>query len=599
MAREQKNSKKVLQSSFSNLTLAFYKLISKILFLSVLVVATIAGIYDLVFWQRIYPGVVVSGLYLGGKNEKEALLALGKITPPKTLYLSTQEKEFELPNSQIDLSYDLPKTVERAFAFGRTGSLEEKILARIRGATSDINLPLVFSYNQAELNKFLGQTSETLYIPAIEPEIKIEKGIVVVNPGKNGRETDLGLLEKRVKEALEKAQDQIPIPLITTSFTLTPQETEELSSRAEKLINATISFSFEEKTLTLTAQELVELLTPGGKYKMEKVNEHVERLSGQFSRPVQNPTFRFEGGKVIEFKPAKDGITVEKEKLTQEFLAVLETAEKEEFETKVEKKQSVTIPVITTKPQIKTGEVNTLGIQELLGRGTSRFRGSILSRVHNISIAASRLNGLLIPPGEVFSFNKALGDVSAFTGYQQAYIIKDGKTILGDGGGVCQVSSTLFRTVLNAGLPIMERRAHSYRVSYYEQDSGPGFDATVYDPTVDLKIKNDTPAHILIQATVDRKNMSLVFELYGTKDGRVATVSKPRVWNSVPPPPDLYQDDPTLPFGTIKQVDFKAAGAKVAFDYYVKRGSEVFQDRAFYSVYHPWQAVYLRGIAPQ
>lgn len=170
---------------------------------------------------------------------------------------------------------------------------------------------------------------------------------------------------------------------------------------------------------------------------------------------------------------------------------------------------------------------------------------------------------------------------------------------MGDGGGVCQVSTTLFRALLAAGLPISERRAHAYRVGYYEQDSPPGLDATVYDPSPDLKFKNDTPSYLLIQTKVDTSVPSLVFEIYGNSDGRVATISKPIISEVVAPAEDLYQDDPTLKQGIIKQTEHKAWGAKVTFKYEVVRDGVVIYQKTFVSTYHPWQAVYLRGTANQ
>jgi vancomycin resistance protein YoaR len=239
-----------------------------------------------------------------------------------------------------------------------------------------------------------------------------------------------------------------------------------------------------------------------------------------------------------------------------------------------------------------------MGIKELIGRGSSRFRGSISSRIHNIALASSRFNGVLVKPGEIFSFNKALGDVSIYTGYKEAYIIKDGKTVLGDGGGVCQVSTTFFRAILSAGLPVVERRAHAYRVGYYEQDSSVGFDATVYDPSPDLKFKNDTPGHLLIQTYVNTRAATLVFEIYGTSDSRIASTTKPVVTDIVSPPEDLYVDDPTLPIGSVKQIDWKAWGAKAWFTYKVTRDKETIYQKTFYSNYRPWQAIYLRGTGP-
>ena len=166
---------------------------------------------------------------------------------------------------------------------------------------------------------------------------------------------------------------------------------------------------------------------------------------------------------------------------------------------------------------------------------------------------------------------------------------------MGDGGGVCQVSTTLFRAILNAGLPVVERHAHAYRVGYYEEDSPPGIDATIYSPSVDLKFKNDTNNYILIQSQVDLDNYALNFSLYGTKDGREVSMTTPVVTNQTPPPPDLYQDDPTLPVGTIQQTDFAAWGADVYFTRTVTKDGKVIIYDKFVSNFQPWQAIYLRG----
>ena len=154
----------------------------------------------------------------------------------------------------------------------------------------------------------------------------------------------------------------------------------------------------------------------------------------------------------------------------------------------------------------------------------------------------------------------------------------------------------MFRAVLDAGLKITERQAHAYRVGYYEQNSKPGFDATVYAPSTDFKFINDTPGHILIQTTVDTANLYLKFELYGTSDGRQVTISNIRLWDQVPPPEAVYQDDPSLAPGQVQQVDWASWGAKTAFDWQVARNGEVLQKKTFYSNYAPWRAVYLRGV---
>lgn len=332
-------------------------------------------------------------------------------------------------------------------------------------------------------------------------------------------------------------------------------------------------------------------LTPYFRWNDQVFADAVETLSDRIDIPVQDALFQFDKGRVTAFRPSREGRRVNKDETKKRFREALSL-----ISDTSDRNLTITVPVETLKPTFTTDRVNSFGIKELIGRGYSEFVGSIPGRIHNITLAAARINGILIKPGEIFSFNQALGDVSATTGFQPAYIIKEGRTVLGDGGGVCQVSTTLFRAALNAGLPIIERRAHAYRVHYYEEGGfKPGIDATVFDPTVDLKIKNDTPGFILIQTKIDAARMTLTIDLYGAGDGRKAEIFNHQLWGLTPPPPDLYQDDPTLPKGVVKQVDFAAWGAKTSFQYRVTRGGEVLQDTTFYSNFRPWQAVYLRG----
>lgn len=307
-------------------------------------------------------------------------------------------------------------------------------------------------------------------------------------------------------------------------------------------------------------------------------------------QPV-NAQFNFENGRVSAFTLSHDGQKIDMDKLKDKvYREFIKTTEQN-----TPSKIKIYVPIKVIKPRITNDNVNSLGIKELIGEGTSLFQHSIENRIFNVNLAAGKINGFLIAPGEVFSFVKALGDVSKLTGFKQAYVIENGRTVLGDGGGVCQVSTTLFRAALAAGLPIVERNAHAYRVGYYEQDSGPGIDAAVYSPTVDMKFKNDTGHHILIQSYVDLTNLRLTFDLYGTKDGREVTISKPVVLSESPAPAPLYQDDPNLPKGEVKQVDFAANGANVYFTRTVmKNGKEIINDK-FTSNFRPWQAIFLKG----
>lgn len=326
-------------------------------------------------------------------------------------------------------------------------------------------------------------------------------------------------------------------------------------------------------------------------FSEKKLQEILSPFIEEINKDPIDALFTFAQGKVTTFRPSEDGQIVDVEEIKNTLnskFSILSSAKSPQTIT-------VFIPIKVILPKITTDKANNLGIKELIGEGTSLFQHSIPGRIFNVNLAASRVNGILVAPNEIFSFNKALGDVSAFTGYKQAYVIQNGKTILGDGGGICQVSTTFFRALLNAGLPIIERHAHAYRVGYYEQDGPPGFDATVYVPTVDLKFKNDTDNYILIQTQIDQDLQKLSIFLYGTLDERFVTISKPLITNIVSPPEDVYQDDSSLPKGTIKQIDYKAEGSRVSFTRKVtKNGKEIISDK-FTSNYSPWKSVYLRG----
>jgi vancomycin resistance protein YoaR len=332
-------------------------------------------------------------------------------------------------------------------------------------------------------------------------------------------------------------------------------------------------------------------LSPAYTYSQRKLENILDPLYKQVDKKPVEAVFNFEDGKVTQFIPSENGRQVDKEELNQQIVAKGKLV----LNFTNQKIIIIPIPVKTLKPNLTTDKVNNMGIRELIGSGTSLFQHSIESRVFNVNLGASRVNGILVPPNEIFSFDKTVGDVSSLTGYKQAYVIENGKTVLGDGGGICQVSTTLFRAVLNAGLPIVERHAHAYRVGYYEEDSSPGIDATVYVPSVDFKFKNDTGHYILIQSVVDPSTLRLTFMIYGTNDGRVSDISTPVITNQTPAPPDKYEDDPTLPAGTVKQVDFAAAGANVYFTRTVTKNGKVIIADKFTSDYRPWQAVYLRG----
>ncbi|WP_117237590.1 VanW family protein [Thermus sediminis] len=261
-------------------------------------------------------------------------------------------------------------------------------------------------------------------------------------------------------------------------------------------------------------------------------------------------------------------------------------------EARAQGRRSFRLPVRYTPPTPSLKDLYALGVREHLATGETDFRGSSRERTHNLLLASGRLDGLLIPPGP-FALNRALGPITREAGYKEAFVIVGDRTEQGVGGGVCQVSTTLFRAFFFAGLPIRERHAHSYQVAYYQP---PGLDAAVFQPHKDLKVLNDTPGHILVQRSV--VGTRLRFHLFGTKDREVRWEG-PLVSDRKPPLPPREIPDPSLPPGVRRQVDFAAEGARVEWRRSVRhQGGRAWEDRVV-SLYRPWGAVYLVGPRPE
>lgn len=547
----------------------------------------------MVFNTRSSPGLTICGTKAGFKTMSQLKLLTGNYLTqnyPQQIQVVYQDKN--IPLTIKSLTYSYKDTAWYLFNQGKI-KVGPLLLPSTLTANNVFYQPAV---DREEISLLIATVSAGLNQPVVEPEVILQtsRGVKTINitNGQPGEEVDQNKLIADLNRALACPKQTIAVEATvrTTGKVLTENQKELTKLRAEKLISNNIKLTFEYDSWEVKDEQLINFLTFDGSYNQEALTNYAIEIAETVSREPVNASFQFESGRVNLFRPARDGIALNQEAFIGELVKSLAKLEAGE-----EKSVEQIISVVKTAPMITNKEVNDLGINELVGRGTSLYYSSIPGRIHNLTLASEKLNGLLIAPGEEFSFNKALGEVAAKTGYQQAYIIEKGRTVLGDGGGVCQTSTTTFRAVLNAGLPITERHAHAYRVHYYEDDLGPGYDATVFSPSVDFKFVNDTPAYLLIQTRVDKAKKQLIYELYGTSDGRKAEISKARIWARVPAPPDLYQDDPTLRVGVVKQIDWAAPGAKTAFDYKVIRNGEVLQEKTFTSVYRPWQAIYLRG----
>lgn len=580
-----------------------------------LVILSIIGV--LFLSQRIYPSITVSGVDVSFLTREQAVQKVSSAVSRRgavTLNLElnnaslSAKQKFPLELNKQETAGGIEKAVTEAFAFGRSKTYFPKASVT---ASFKASLPV---------KKQIESISQSVNQPPIDSSLKVFDGEITVTPSQNGIVLDEENLYSMINDYLNgKELSNMNLPLKTQEPDLNFAEASSIKKRLDQIKDSPIKLTFEDQSFSLDLNTVLSLIdldnsrdslvlidTGDKKYNIssitvdgaetsdskltlsdEKLTAYLKNIAGQIDRPVQEPLFSVDPSstpdkpKITEFRPPVDGRE----------LQIKETAEMISVALITENKAEIKLPVSIIRPKNKL--TNELGIRELIGTGVSYFSGSIENRKFNIGLAASRINGVLIPPGEEFSFVNTVGDISASTGFKQAYVIKSGRTVLDDGGGVCQVSTTIFRAALNSGLPITARTAHAYRVGYYEQGFPPGLDATIFHPSVDFKFKNDTDKHILVQASV--AGNSLTVELYGTSDGRTVSMTKPVVTGITPAPPEIRQDDPTLPRGTVKQVDWAANGANVSFSRTVTKGGITYINEIFRSNYRPWQAVFLVG----
>lgn len=227
----------------------------------------------------------------------------------------------------------------------------------------------------------------------------------------------------------------------------------------------------------------------------------------------ENAQFQVENDRVINFNPGRAGLIPDARLTT---LAIIHALTDKHAD-------SVSIAGIPLQPDTPLAKTNTYGITEFLSGGISDFSNSSKNRLANIEAGMQQVKGVLVKPGDIFSFGAYLGDVTAEKGFKPEIVIKADGLKPELGGGICQVSSTLFRAVMQSGMQITQRKNHAFSVSHYFPA---GTDATIYTPATDLKFKNDTPAYVLIWPYYLDKT-HLAFDLYGTRDDRHVVVDEP------------------------------------------------------------------------
>jgi vancomycin resistance protein YoaR len=537
------------------------------------------------FWHtdRIFTGTRVAGVPVGGLTRAQALIRLNQdLTPyplpPVTLY--TEDQRWVLSSAQVTPSVDWMDAINAAYLVGRRGNFGERMLTQISAFAGRRNLTPALHLDEGAIRQQISQIAAEVRRPG-RAAVQIGSLSLPSQPGVDvdvSSTTALALTALRGQEVAAISIQTVPVTPPDGASIAAPS-TVELSRPPLTLRDGESGLIFAIDTAilsTILPADDVSRLDEGA------LRSVVEGWAGQIEIPAQDARLRFNtaNGQVEVIQPSLVGRRLDVDATVANIREALVTNQSQ-----------IRLPLVKVAPKVDASRISEMGIRELVAAGTSYYRGSSTARIRNIEVAAEKFVGVVIPPGEVFSFNKTVQDVSAANGFEDSAIIWGDQTMVGVGGGVCQVSTTVFRAALNAGFPIVERYNHGYVVSWYGE---PGMDATIYTPTVDFRFRNDTGSHLLIQPAVDSVNGVITFNFYGTKPDRQVTIGQPVISDVKEPGEPVFRVDESLAAGQRRQVEYAQRGMTVTVERTVTENGQSRVDKIV-SQYQPWNAVFLVG----
>lgn len=595
--------------SISDILLKFGAALAGGILLFVLVIGLATMSFRAVYSGRIFPNIQIGWVNLSGQDPIVAADLLRReiqYTEQGKITLQYDDLSWTAAPGELGMFFSPQFNAELAFNAGRDGNIARRIAAQIQILRHGMILAPQFVMDEKTGSEYLAGLAAEVNQPVMEASLELEGLEVVVQPGQIGREMDLQASLEVVALQMQSMQDG-SIPLIVTETYPAILDVTAQAEFARKILSEPLILQIPSAAendpgpWSIQPDKLVQMMIiervhieNGEEYRIaldsEALREYLVGREGTINREPKNARMYFddETKELVLIEEDETGLVLN---IDQSIIGI--QAQLLEGTHQIDLAVEKTFPAITSE---HTAE--DLGITELVSSQTSYFYGSDSSRMNNIATAAAKFHGIFVAPGETFSMAEQLGDVSLDEGYSEAWIIFGDRTIKGVGGGVCQVSTTLFRTAYFGGFQIVERYPHAYRVLYYEQNPNgsnnpklAGLDATVYVPIVDFKFTNDTDQWLLMETYVYEGYRQLLWRFYSTSDGRTVVHESTGLKNKKDPPDPVYEENPDLAKGQIKQVDWAVDGATVTVTRDVFRDGQKLWHDDFVTKYQPWAAI--------
>lgn len=562
---------------------------------------------------RIFTGVTVAGVDVSGLSEAEAAVRLATAAQQAaqsqlvTLVDPITQQEWQFTPTELGLQLDTAATAANAYAIGRTGDSAQRLRQQFDSWYYGLSAPPVVMLDESQLLTAIDQIAAEVGQMPLNASIELGDSGVDFIASQVGRVLDKADTHARLLPLLSQVQQPIRLELLVHESLPQVRDASASAAKLQNMLSGPVSVYLQTplegvdlQTLEVSTEtlrqwlrvQLVEDETGQATYDIffdeVALRSWLEGIAPQIEREPENARFYFDDPtqQLVLVEPHVNGRKLNIEATLARFSEQVQTPNR-----------AVPLVVEEIVPVVNSNATAAdLGITSLVSERTTWFYGSSAERKHNIARAASNFYGIVIAPGEQFSFNKYLGDISEEDGYKPALIIYGGQTIEGLGGGVCQVSTTLYQAAFWGGYDLGARLPHAYRVGYYDDGEGPGMDATVFSPIVDFTFTNNTEQYLLIENYYNEVYESLTFKIYSTDIGRRVEKSSPVFENVQPALADRWEYDPTLPYGQLEQVEWAAEGARVIIERTVYNFADEVRDQdILISDYIPWGNVYRYG----
>lgn len=546
------------------------------------VAAGLVAAFQTVHSDAVFPGVRVGDVMVGGMSRQRAFSELEPLYQQRAahpLLVRIVGMERQVAISELGARLDAAAAVNAAYAVGRTGGWPERLSTQFRALVGgySVDSPGI-SIDRSRLQAFVAEQARQVDRPVKDAELVIGEDLSVkVTPSVIGRQMETAGAYLALERAIMTGASSVELPVTETAPRRREQDLEAARAQVATMLSGAAALEFEGRRWELSPREIRALLsvefkeglpTPVVSLKEEPLKRMVDRIATEIDQPKVNARYDWNGGNLKLLRPGQDGRKVEAERA----LVALKEAISSD-------RRVVPLPVTVEKAAGGSIDPSQLNIKEQIEFGRTIITG-VPEKVHNIKLAASRLNGVLVGPGELFSFNKELGPTTLKAGYQVGFgiAVNNGEmqTVPSVAGGICQVATTLLHAVFWAGYQIEERFPHMYWIANYGLPPRglTGLDATVDDPFLDFKFVNNTENYLLIQSRVEGNNLEFI--LYGTKPNWKVEVEGPHISNVVKADQKtVRQEEPSWPVGRELWVEKATDGMDVELIRRVIVGDEV------------------------